>query len=354
MAYELQDRAFRLLIDDRNVSYILITLAWYADHDKNQCYPSIDTLARRCHIKRDSVIAAIKVLERYGVLSRKRRRNTSSIYKFSEKFKEVVQKDEDMSIEDFILAEEVKVPRGGLSLTESKSLEGDFVKGVKVPRGGLSLTLSKSLGGDSNKVVNNKEYKNNNNPIPFFGEDEEVNGKAQSVLDHYNDKFNCRYRERKFFATLLKETKSRKAYTPDEIMLVIDWVAETWSFQPEPVKITRVSRFDGYLSQAEEWKANRIDYEMIVSEYNYVLGEMLGPEELTPAKKSKINKIIAHINKSHDPDTWNRYFCAAGGMISENPFYMGENNSGWVASFDWLMKPETLEKVRTYARQHAS
>ena len=67
------------------------------------------------------------------------------------------------------------------------------MKGVKVPRGGLSLTLSKSLGGDSNKVVNNKEYKNNNNPIPFFGEDEEVNGKAQSVLDHYNDKFNCRY-----------------------------------------------------------------------------------------------------------------------------------------------------------------
>ncbi|HAY0262465.1 TPA: helix-turn-helix domain-containing protein [Escherichia coli] len=347
MAYELQDRAFRLLIDDRNVSYILITLAWYADHDKNQCYPSIDTLARRCHIKRDSVIAAIKVLERYGVLSRKRRYNTSSIYKFSEKFKEVVQKDEDMSIEDFILAEEVKVPRGGLSHIPAEE--------VKVPRGGLSFTKSKSLEGDSNKVVKyiNKEDKKNN-LISFSGEDEEVNGKAQSVLDHYNDKFNCRYRERKYFATLLKETKSRKAYTPDEIMLVIDWVAETWSFQPEPVKITRVSRFDGYLSQAEEWKANRIDYEMIVSEYNYVLGEMLGPEELTPAKKSKINKIIAHINKSHDPDTWNRYFCAAGGMISENPFYMGENNSGWVASFDWLMKPETLEKVRTYARQHAS
>ncbi|EFL9654211.1 hypothetical protein HZ31_001043 [Escherichia coli] len=343
MAYKLADRAFRLITDSKEVSFVMVTLAWYADHKKHQCYPGIDTLSRRCHMNRHTVINCLQLLEKWGVLDRQRRYRNSNIYTFSSKFVSVIDSKKDISIEDFVLYEgKVKVPQTELSLPKEKASES------------APEAKSKCLKQHTNKedIYNKEDIKEN--PIIPYDENEEANDKAQSVLDHYNDKFNCRYRDKKYFVALLKETKSRKAYTPDEIMLVIDWVAETWSFQPEPVKITRVSRFDGYLSQAEEWKANRIDYEMIVSEYNYVLGEMLGPEELTPAKKSKINKIIAHINKSHDPDTWNRYFCAAGGMISENPFYMGENNSGWVASFDWLMKPETLEKVRTYARQHAS
>ncbi|WP_215268874.1 helix-turn-helix domain-containing protein [Escherichia coli] len=348
MSYSLTDKAFRLITGSKEVSFVMITLAWYADHDKNQCFPSIDTLTKRCCMKRNTVVSSVLLLEKWGVINKQRRYRTSNIYTFSDKFVSVVSPTKDIFIEDFILQDGVvKVSPTALQLPKEELAQS-------IPNG-TSISDSKYPKRYTNKVVkdlNKEDIKEN--PIIPCDEDEEANYKAQAVLNHYNDKFNCRYRDKKYFATLLKETKSRKAYTPDEIMLVIDWVAETWSFQPEPVKITRVSRFDGYLSQAEEWKANRIDYEMIVSEYNYVLGEMLGPEELTPAKKSKINKIIAHINKNHDPDTWNRYFCAAGGMISENPFYMGENNSGWVASFDWLMKPETLEKVRTYARQHAN
>ncbi|ELX6533293.1 helix-turn-helix domain-containing protein [Escherichia coli] len=348
MSYSLTDKAFRLITGSKEVSFVMVTLAWYADHDKNQCFPGVDTLSKRCCMKRHTVISCIQSLERWGVLNKQRRYCSSNIYTFSDKFVSVVDPKKDIFIEDFILQDGVvKVSQTALQLPKEELSQS-------VPNG-TSISELKCPKRHTNKVVkdlNKEDIKEN--PIIPCDEDEEANYKAQAVLNHYNDKFNCRYRDKKYFATLLKETKSRKAYTPDEIMLVIDWIAETWSFQPEPVKITRISRFDGYLSQAEEWKANRIDYEMIVSEYNYVLGEMLGQEELTPAKKSKINKIIAHINKSHDPDTWNRYFCAAGGMISENPFYMGENNSGWVASFDWLMKPETLEKVRTYARQHAS
>ena len=346
MAYELQDRAFRLLIDDRNVSYVLITLAWYADHDKNQCYPSIDTLAKRCHIKRDSVITAIKSLEKYGVLSKKRRYNTSSIYEFSEKFKTVVQKSEDMTVEDFILAEEVKVPRGGLSLIPAEE--------VKVPRGGLSLVESKSLEGDSNKVDNifNKEdIKQSTSYSAKIASDNElssdVHDAALRVLSYYNNMFNRRSKETKYFVKILTPTKTREAYTEQDLMTVIDWIANEWSFIPEPIKFTRVNRFDEYLAKAEQWRklSATVNAADVVEAFNSTFDGLLPLAEIDKDLERKIHRLSEHM-KNRNIDSFVNYFDYF--RKHAPPFYFGENSSGWIADIDFLLKPETLRKTRNF------
>ena len=345
MAYELQDRAFRLLIDDRNVSYVLITLAWYADHDKNQCYPSIDTLARRCHIKRDSVIAAIKVLERYGVLSRKRRYNTSNIYKFSEKFKEVVQKNEDMSIEDFILAEEVKVPRGGLLPIPAEE--------VKVPRGGLSFAKSKSLEGDSNKVDinNNKVIKDIPPIIPLQGESVVDNGlsqnqiKAMDMLSYFRDRLGGKSRDSRPFVTLLAN-----GFTPDDIKLVIDYVASVWRKEPgelTPLNICRKTLFAEKLDKANQWKQKCavIDAAEVVEAYNNTFGDSLPYAELDRDLERKIHRL-ADCMKEKSITAFINYFEYFNKHAPD--FYFGNNNTGWRADIDFLLKPETLRKTRSF------
>ncbi|WP_276385681.1 helix-turn-helix domain-containing protein [Escherichia coli] len=347
MAYELQDRAFRLLIDDRNVSYVLITLAWYADHDKNQCYPSIDTLARRCHIKRDSVIAAIKVLERYGVLSRKRRYNTSNIYKFSEKFKEVVQKNEDMSIEDFILAEEVKVPGGGLLPIPAEE--------VKVPGGGLSFAKSKSLEGDSNKVDinNNKVKKEKDIPpiIPLQGESVVDNGlsqnqiKAMDMLSYFRDRLGGKSRDSRPFVTLLAN-----GFTPDDIKLVIDWVASVWRKEPgelSPLNICRKTLFAEKLDKANQWKQKGavIDAAEVVEAYNNTFGDSLPYAELDRDLERKIHRL-ADCMKEKNITAFINYFEHFNKHAPD--FYFGNNNTGWRADIDFLLKPETLRKTRNF------
>lgn len=347
MAYELQDRAFRLLIDDRNVSYVLITLAWYADHDKNQCYPSIDTLAKRCHIKRDSVIAAIKLLESYGVLSKQRRYSTSNIYGFSEKFKTVVQKNQDISIEDFILAAEVKVPRGGLQLSGSAE--------VKVPREGLQLSELKSLGGDSNKVVLTNDKKDIKQDTSYLAKVEgktewlsrEIAEAAKRVLEHYNKTFNCKAKETRYFLNLLKPTSTREAYTEQNLITVIDWIASEWNFTPRPIQFTRVSRFDEYLTKAMQWlnTSASVNVADVVEAYNNTFGDSLPYAELDRDLERKIHRL-ADCMKEKNITAFINYFEYFNKHAPD--FYFGNNNTGWRADIDFLLKPETLRKTRNF------
>lgn len=127
MSYSLTDKAFRLITGSKEVSFVMVTLAWYADHDKNQCFPGIDTLAKRCCMKRNTVVSSVHLLEKWGVINKQRRYRTSNIYTFSDKFVSVVDPKKDIFIEDFILQDsKVKVSLTALRLP-SQSIPRDTV-----------------------------------------------------------------------------------------------------------------------------------------------------------------------------------------------------------------------------------
>lgn len=147
---------------------------------------------------------------------------------------------------------------------------------------------------------------------------------------------------------MLTPTTTRAGYTLDELQLVIRWVLATWRRRsdslPKPANICRVNRFDGYLADAEAWAVTEtdIDPEAVMNGYNEIFADVLPAAELDTDRRRMITRLAAHM-KNKTTGAFLGYFEKFRADASD--FYFGENG-GWRASFDYLMKPETLRKTR--------
>ncbi|HBW2913911.1 TPA: helix-turn-helix domain-containing protein [Klebsiella pneumoniae] len=186
-------------------------------------------------------------------------------------------------------------------------------------------------------------------PNPQTGENgERIFSDAQKALEFYNEKTGTRCRDLKPFVMMLTPTTTRDGYTLAEIQLVIRWVLATWRRRgdslPKPANICRVKRFDGYLADAEAWAVleAEIDPEAVMSGYNEIFADALPAAELDDDRRRMITRLAAHM-KNKTTGAFLGYFEKFRADASD--FYFGANG-GWRASFDYLMKPETLRKTR--------
>ena len=186
-------------------------------------------------------------------------------------------------------------------------------------------------------------------PNPQTGESgERIFSDAQKALEFYNEKTGTRCRDLKPFVMMLTPTTTRDGYTLAEIQLVIRWVLATWRRRgdglPKPANICRVKRFDGYLADAEAWAVleAEIDPEAVMSGYNEIFADTLPTAELDDDRRRMITRLAAHM-KNKTTGAFLGYFEKFRADASD--FYFGANG-GWRASFDYLMKPETLRNTR--------
>lgn len=172
-----------------------------------------------------------------------------------------------------------------------------------------------------------------------------VNEAALRCLAFYNDKAGCKCRDAKPFVELLTETKTRKAYTEDEITLVIEWALTQWRSRggtPKPINICRVTKFDGYLADAEKWRklsatANAAD---VVEAFNSTFDGLLPPAELDRDLERKIYAFTDYL-KDKSINGFVAYFETFKNTASD--FYFG---NGFIATLDFLLKPKTLRDTR--------
>ncbi|HBR1279617.1 TPA: helix-turn-helix domain-containing protein [Klebsiella pneumoniae] len=186
-------------------------------------------------------------------------------------------------------------------------------------------------------------------PNPQTGENgERIFSDAQKALEFYNEKTGTRCRDLKPFVMMLTPTTTRDGYTLAEIQLVIRWVLATWRRRgeslPKPANICRVNRFDGYLADAEAWAVTETDInpEAVMSGYNEIFADTLPAAELDDDRRRMITRLAAHM-KNKTTGAFLGYFEKFRADASD--FYFGLSG-GWRASFDYLMKPETLRKTR--------
>lgn len=157
-----------------------------------------------------------------------------------------------------------------------------------------------------------------------------------------------RCRDVKPFVLMLTPTQTREAYTLAELQLVIRWVLATWrrrgSGLPKPANICRVNRFDGYLADAEAWATTEadIDPDAVMKGYNEIFADTLPAAELDTDRRRMIIRLAAHM-KNKTTGAFLGYFEKFRADAPD--FYFG-SNGGWRASFDYLMKPETLRNTR--------
>lgn len=178
---------------------------------------------------------------------------------------------------------------------------------------------------------------------------EEVISQAKQVLEYYNQLTGTTCRSAEAFAVLLTERSARAAYTVADLQLVVRWVVLTWKLRggtvAKPANICRVNRFDGYLAEATRWQENYVDIDCsaVIDAYNEIAGHRLPLAELDSDREVAIREFVTHMSKK-TVDAFRAYFTAF--LAEARPYYFGDSPSGWRASFDYLMKPDTLRKVR--------
>ena len=175
-----------------------------------------------------------------------------------------------------------------------------------------------------------------------------ANEAALRCLAFYNDKAGCKCRDAKPFIELLTETKTRKAYTEDEITLVIEWALTQWRSRggtPKPINICRVTKFDGYLADAEQWRnlSVTVNAADVVNEFNITFDGLLPPAELDRDLERKIYAFTDYL-KNKSINGFIAYFEAFKSKASD--FYFGD---GFTATLDFLLKPKTLRDTRAGA-----
>ncbi|EPG3452740.1 replication protein RepO [Klebsiella oxytoca] len=223
-------------------------------------------------------------------------------------------------------------------------------KNAEKPHTGMRKT-SKQVSGKPANFLTENTTENIYTPNPLEGEGEGVEliiSDAQKALEFYNEQTGTRCRDLKPFVMMLTPTTTREGYTLDELQLVIRWVLATWRRRgdslPKPANICRVNRFDGYLADAEAWAVTEtdIDPEAVMNGYNEIFADVLPAAELDTDRRRMITRLAAHM-KNKTTGAFLGYFEKFRADASD--FYFGENG-GWRASFDYLMKPETLRKTR--------
>lgn len=221
-------------------------------------------------------------------------------------------------------------------------------KDAEKPHTGVRKTTKQVSGKPANFHTENTT-ENIDPPYPQKGGgDEHIFSDAQKALEFYNQQTGTRCRDLKPFVVMLTATTTREGYTLAELQLVIRWVLATWRRRgdslPKPANICRVNRFDGYLADAEAWAVveAEIDPEAVMNGYNEIFADVLPVAELDADRRRMITRLAAHM-KNKTTGAFLGYFEKFRADASD--FYFGENG-GWRASFDYLMKPETLRNTR--------
>lgn len=329
MSMRLMVEVFHTEVGDPMHKLVLLKLADNAN-DNGECYPSYHHIAKECEISKRTAMRAVDSLCEKGLLIKQPRyliggkEQTSNFYV-------------------------IVLPSLHGSVTVTPGVVSQSHQGSDTESPGV---VSQSHPNQS-YITSKENIKNNTLRVlekerSISEEDREVNLAALRCLAFYNDKAGCKCRDAKPFVELLTETKTRKAYTEDEITLVIEWALTQWRSRggtPKPVNICRVTKFDGYLADAEQWRklSATVNAADVVEAFNSTFDGLLPPAELDRDLERKIYAFTDYL-KDKSINGFVAYFETFKNTASD--FYFGD---GFTATLDFLLKPKTLRDTRAGA-----
>lgn len=87
-----------------------------------------------------------------------------------------------------------------------------------------------------------------------------------------------------------------------------------------------------------------VPYQAVLEAYNEAVGDKLpNADKLNPKRRTAIKRLLGEL-KEPTVEAFGNYVHAF--MSDAKPFYFGDNSSGWRASFDYLLRSDTLTKTR--------
>lgn len=230
----------------------VVIMARLADFssDEGVCWPSIATIARQIGAGESTVRTAIAKLEKEGWLTRKQRRqgnrNASNVYQLNV----------------------VKLRAAAISqLSESDASNSDVSDSdhskFEASKSGKNNGFDPSESGGDPSVKSTTDPSDKKPSCPVAAQPDPVvviTDQAKQVLSHLNKTTGSRYQVCK---SSLENIRARLAdgFTPDELLLVIDYSVEKWGEDLKmaeylrPTTLFLPSKFPGYLQSANRWNA---------------------------------------------------------------------------------------------------
>lgn len=125
--------------------------------------------------------------------------------------------------------------------------------------------------------------------------------------------------------------------------LVYSTQASSSAIRLLPSEITPSNGGGDWQVKPERRKAERIDYESFLNAYNTEVGDRLPHAvAVNEKRKRRLKKIIPQL-KTPNVDGFRAYVRAF--VHQAKPFYFGDNDTGWTADFDYLLRDDSLTGV---------
>lgn len=228
-----------------------------------------------------------------------------------------------------------------------------FTGKVKVS---FTETVKSALPKRSNTKDNNTKDKKDK--IPLTPEGENI---ALEILGYYNELTGSRCQSIAPILKALNTVKSKgECFTADEIKLVMEWAVKKWkngkSVKPE--NICRMTRFDGYLSDAMKWKyrdginPEPCPHEELIKSWNRHV-----PERAVDLRDwTKQRPAYSHLeevwNGKTNKDQWRevKHVDTCFRLISQSSLFAGLSDKRWL-SIDWVLNPAKWLQVYEQAKR---
>ncbi|MDE9495718.1 replication protein [Xenorhabdus bovienii] len=220
--------------------------------------------------------------------------------------------------------------------------------------------LAKTAKEDKPNQLNTKDtIKDNKEKIPLTPTGEE--NLALEILDYFNQLTRSRFQSTDPFLKALSTVKSKgQCYTADEIKLVIEWAVTQWKYgeKLKPENLCRMSRFDGYLSDAIKWKEkidrNPVDCphsELIALWNSKISARSVEVQEWTQRRPAYRN-LESVWNGKTNKGKWRevQHMATCFDLISQSSLFSQVEEKPWL-TLDWILKPENWSQVYEQAKR---
>ncbi|MBN1085600.1 replication protein [Erwinia aphidicola] len=242
------------------------------------------------------------------------------------------------------------------NISEWETKNNGFCKTLAKP---AKKTLAEVANGPSQKLLTTKDNiqkTKDNTPLTPQGARESL---AQECLDYYNELTSSRCSATACFEKALSTVKSKGVcYTVDEVKLVVQWAVSVWNHKPSINNVCRMTRFDGYLSDALKWSEGSdrnpvsCPHETLISLWNDKFPERAVEHHEWNKSRPAYRGLERIWNAKTNQGVWRekKHIETIFNLIRSSTLVDGLHEKYWL-TLDWILDSRNWAKVYEQVRR---
>ncbi|MPQ54627.1 DNA replication protein [Citrobacter telavivensis] len=217
----------------------------------------------------------------------------------------------------------------------------------------VTNSVTPSVNRDLQREVHTKDNNQNTEKQDPPKSPQGENSLAQEVMDYFNELTGSRCAALAPFEKALSTVKSKdQCYTAEELKLVIRWAHVNWGHSFKPENLCRMTRFDGYLSDALIWadghgsNPKACPHEEIIKLWNEKFPSKAVSLHEWNRRRPAYRDLEAVWNGKTTQGNWRelKHMGMAFELISKSSLFGTRGDQPWL-TLDWILNPKNWGSV---------